>query len=310
MKILVTGGAGYIGSCLVPYLLDNKHEVTVLDNFYYNQTSLNTYCINKDLHLVYGDVRDERLVKNLIEKNDLIIPLAALVGAPICKKKEFEAQTINVDSVKTLIKFASKSQPIIMPTTNSAYGKGEKDNFCDENSPLYPISKYAKDKVEIENILMQRENSISLRLATVFGLSNRLRLDLLVNDFTYRAYNDKYIVLFEGSFKRNYIHVRDVVKAFGHTLKKYSKMKQNIFNVGLSNANISKKELCEVIKKIIPDFYYSEAENQKDPDQRDYVVSNSKIESTGYLPDYTIEDGVKELVKGFVYIKNNKFSNI
>ena len=197
-----------------------------------------------------------------------------------------------------------------MPTTNSAYGKGEENNFCNEESPLNPISKYAKDKVEIEKILMNRENFISFRLATVFGLSNRMRLDLLVNDFAYRAFYDKYIVLFEGSFKRNYIHVRDVAKAFVHSLDNYEKMKQNVYNVGLSNANLSKIELCQLIQKIIPDFIFSEAENRKDPDQRNYIVSNEKIEKTGFSPDLSVSDGINELVKGFTYIKNNKFSNI
>lgn len=310
MKILVTGGAGYIGSCLIPDLLSRNFEVTVIDNFYYNQTSLNTSCLSKNLEIINGDVRDISLMKKLIANKDVIIPLAALVGAPICSKKQFEAQTINVDSVKELLKNVSNSQMIIMPTTNSAYGKGEKNNYCDENSPLNPISKYAIDKVEIEKILMQRENSISLRLATVFGLSNRMRLDLLVNDFTYRAYNDKYIILFESNFKRNYIHVRDVVNAFLHTLENYKIMKQNIFNVGLSDANLSKKELCENIKEVIPDFFYTEASHKKDPDQRDYLVSNKKIESTGFKPKYSILDGIRELVKGFSFLKNNRFTNI
>jgi len=310
MKILVTGGAGYIGSCLVPELLSRKFEVTVIDNFYYNQTSLNTSCLSKNLEIINGDVRDISLMKKLVENKDIVIPLAALVGAPICSKKKFDAQTINVDSIKELLKILSNSQIIIMPTTNSAYGKGEKNNYCDENSPLNPISKYATDKVEIEKILMQRENFVSLRLATVFGLSNRMRLDLLVNDFTYRAFNDKYIILFESNFRRNYIHVRDVVNVFLHTIDNYKIMKQNIFNVGLSDANLSKKELCENIKKIIPDFIYSEASHKKDPDQRDYLVSNEKIESTGFKPKYSILEGIYELVKSFAYLKNNRFTNI
>ena len=309
-RILVTGGAGYIGSCLIPLLLEKNFQVTVLDNFYYGQASLNTSCINKNLTLVYGDVRDSNLVKSLIKKNDIIIPLAALVGAPICKKKEFEAQTINLDSVKNLIKFTSPSQPIIMPTTNSAYGKGEENNFCNEESPLNPISKYAKDKVEIEKILMNRENFISFRLATVFGLSNRMRLDLLVNDFAYRAFYDKYIVLFEGSFKRNYIHVRDVAKAFVHSLDNYEKMKQNVYNVGLSNANLSKIELCQLIQKIIPDFIFSEAENRKDPDQRNYIVSNEKIESILFTTEYSLDRGIKELIKGYTMLKNSLYGNV
>ena len=209
-----------------------------------------------------------------------------------------------------MLKDLSKDQQVIMPTTNSAYGTGDENNLCDENSPLKPISQYASDKVEVEKELMSRENSISLRLATVFGMSPRMRLDLLVNDFTYRAVYDGALVLFEGHFKRNYIHVRDVSRAFIHALNNFSSMKNNVFNIGLSDANLSKIELCEEIKKVIKNFYFIEAGNQKDPDQRNYIVSNEKIEKTNFSPSYKLPEGIKELVKGYRMIKNSIYGNI
>ena len=309
MKILITGGAGYIGSILVPELLNMKHKVTVVDNFMFKQTSLNHLCSFEDFKIINGDIRDKFLMKSLYNKNDVIIPLAAIVGAPLCNKDPFSAQSINSDAIKDMITEVSKDQMIIMPTTNSAYGTGDKNNFCDEKSPLNPISKYAVDKVEIEKLLMERENSISYRLATVFGMSPRMRIDLLVNDFTYRAYHDSALVIFEGHFKRNYIHVRDVVNAFKHALKNMQSMKSEIFNVGLSDANLSKIELCQEIKKHLPNFTFVEEKIKKDPDQRNYIVSNDKIEKTGFIPKYSLSDGIKELIKGYAMLKNQSFGN-
>lgn len=309
MKILVTGGAGYIGSMLVPELLKSEYKITVLDNFMFKQGSLNTSCSNKNFEIINADIRDQSLMKKLVDNHDVIIPLAAIVGAPLCNKDPFTAQNVNHDAIKDMLTYISNSKYIIMPTTNSAYGTGDKNNFCNENSPLRPISKYAKDKVEIEKYLMSRENSISYRLATVFGMSPRMRIDLLVNDFTYRAYHDSALVIFEGHFKRNYIHVRDVVRAFMHSLNNLEKMKSQIYNVGLSQANLSKKELCEEIKKHIPNFTYVEEKIKKDPDQRNYIVSNEKIESTGFLPKFSLSDGIDELIKGYSMIKNQNFGN-
>ena len=309
MKILVTGGAGYIGSILVPELLNLKYEVTVLDNFMFKQTSLNHLCVYENFKIINGDIRDKNLIDSLLKTNDLIIPLAAIVGAPLCSKDPFSAQSVNSDAIKEMIKKVSNNQKIIMPTTNSAYGTGDKNNFCDEKSPLKPISKYAIDKVEIEKLLMSRENSISYRLATVFGMSPRMRIDLLVNDFTYRAVHDSALVIFEGHFKRNYIHVRDVVNAFIHAINNFDNLKSEIFNVGLSNANLSKIELCNEIKKILPNFTYVEEKIKKDPDQRNYIVSNEKIEKTGFNPKYSLSDGIKELIKGYSMIKNQSFGN-
>ena len=309
MKILITGGAGYIGSILIPELLNLKHKITVVDNFMFKQTSLNHLCSFEDFKIINGDIRDKLLMKSLYNKNDVIIPLAAIVGAPLCNKDPFSAQSINSDAIKDMIKEVSKDQMIIMPTTNSAYGTGDKNNFCDEKSPLNPISKYAVDKVEIEKLLMERENSISYRLATVFGMSPRMRIDLLVNDFTYRAYHDSALVIFEGHFKRNYIHVRDVVNAFKHALNNIQSMKSEIFNVGLSDANLSKIELCQEIKKHLPNFTFVEEKIKKDPDQRNYIVSNDKIEKTGFMPRYSLSDGIKELIKGYAMLKNQSFGN-
>ena len=253
-NILVTGGAGYIGSMLVPNLLGANHNVTVVDNFMYKQTSLASSISSKDFKLIFGDVRNEELMKKLISKADIIIPLAAIVGAPACDNDPLVAESINKDSILWLLKQVSSSQQIIMPTTNSAYGSGDQNNSCDENSPLNPLSIYARDKVIVEQALMERDNSTSFRLATVFGISPRMRLDLLVNNFTYRALTDRYVIVFEGHFKRNYIHIRDVVQAFNLAINEKNKFKGEIFNVGLSEANISKIDLCQEIKKVIKDF--------------------------------------------------------
>ncbi len=309
MKILVTGGAGYIGSILVPELLNLKYEITVIDNFMYKQSSLNQICLNKNFKIINGDIRDNNLMKEQILANDIIIPLAAIVGAPLCKKDPYTADSVNSEAIKNMLKITPDEKYILMPTTNSAYGTGDKNNYCDEDSELKPISKYAIDKVEIEKLLMERENSISYRLATVFGMSPRMRIDLLVNDFTYRAFHDSALIIFEGHFKRNYIHIRDVVKAFVHALNNLEKMKSEIFNVGLSNANLSKLELCGEIKKHIPSFTFVEEKLKKDPDQRNYIVSNQKIESTGFKPDYSLSDGIRELIKGYSMIKNQNFGN-
>jgi nucleoside-diphosphate-sugar epimerase len=309
-KILVTGGAGYIGSILVQELLNSNFEVTVLDNFMYKQSSLNNICHLKNFNIVKGDIRIKDNIVPLLKKHDIIIPLAALVGAPICKQDPVGAQNTNVDAITMMLKNISKSQVIIMPTTNSAYGSGGDNNFCTEESELKPISKYAIDKVEIEKKLLDFENVISFRLATVFGMSPRMRLDLLVNDFTYRAVHDKFIILFESNFKRNYIHVRDVSRVFIHGIHNVSKMKGEIFNVGLSEANISKHELCKLIKNHLPDFTFIEAPVGKDPDQRNYIVSNTKIEKTGFSTLFGLNDGIVELIKGFQMLKNNKYSNV
>ena len=309
-KILITGGAGYLGSILTEDLIKLNFNVTILDNFTYKQASLNHLAASKNFNVIRGDVRDERILNSIIKEFDTIIPLAALVGAPICDADPIGSETINKNSIIDLLEKKDKNQRIIMPTTNSAYGNGGHNNFCDEESNLSPISKYAKDQVLVELKLMDKANTVSFRLATVFGMSPRMRMDLLVNDFVYKAITEKVIVLFEGHFKRNYIHVRDVSRAFIHCIKQFDDMKGNIYNVGLSEANLSKMELCEEIKKIIPELNIIELETEKDPDQRNYIVSNEKIEKTGYTPVWKLKDGIIELMKGYQMINNRTYSNI
>ena len=310
MKILVTGGAGYIGSMLVPDLLAKGHEVPVVDNFMYKQTSLASSIRNKNFDLVYGDVRDESLMKKCITNSDAVIPLAAIVGAPACDQDPIAAQSINKDSILWLLDQLSADQRIIMPTTNSAYGSGDKDNYCDESSPLNPLSLYARDKVIVEKSLMEHPNATSFRLATVFGISPRMRLDLLVNNFTYRAISDGFVVVFEGHFKRNYIHVLDVVQAFNLALNEEELFSGEIFNVGLSEANISKLDLCKEIQSLIPTFSYLEGALRKDPDQRNYVVSNQKIEALGFKPEVSLQSGLNELIKGLQMFNHKPFTNL
>ena len=310
MKILLTGGAGYLGSTMTGYLLDAGYEVTVIDNFMFGEASLNHFCNHDRFKVVNGDVRVKETIAPLVAEADIIIPLAALVGAPICKKDPIAAKSTNFDAVLLLLNLVSNDQWILMPTTNSAYGSGDDNNYCTEESPLNPISSYAIEKVEVEKHFMERENVISFRLATVFGMSPRMRIDLLVNDFTYRAVKDNTVVLFESHFKRNYIHVRDVSRVFIHGLKNFETMKGNIFNVGLSDANVSKKELCECIASIVPGFMYMENDIGTDPDQRNYIVSNAKLEATGFKPIVSLDHGILELVKGYEMIKNTRYGNV
>jgi nucleoside-diphosphate-sugar epimerase len=310
LKILVTGGAGYIGSTLVPDLLSKGHQVTVIDNFMYGQTSLAPYTRNKKLKLILGDIRDEKLLEENLKQPDIVIPLAAIVGAPACERDPVAATSVNKTALLWMLKKISKDQHIIMPTTNSAYGKGNDHNFCDENSPLNPLSLYAKDKVAVEEALLNQGGNTSFRLATVFGMSNRMRIDLLVNNFVHRAITDGFLVIFEGNFKRNYIHILDVVQAFNLAIENPNKFKDQIFNVGLSEANISKLELCAEIKKKLPNFVYLEAAVGSDPDQRNYIVSNKKIESFGFIPEYSLQDGIDELIKGLVMFNQRPYTNI
>jgi nucleoside-diphosphate-sugar epimerase len=308
--ILVTGGAGYLGSIMVPDLLAAGHRVTVVDNFMFGQASLNHVCYHPNFSVVKGDIRIASVMAPLLKKADLIIPLAALVGAPLCNQDPVGATTTNHDAIAMMLSMISKHQMILMPTTNSAYGSGDDNNFCTEESVLRPISQYAIEKVKVEQLLMEHENVISFRLATVFGMSPRMRIDLLVNDFVYRAVYDRCVVLFEGSFKRNYIHVRDVSGVFQHAITHFEAMKGQIYNVGLSEANVSKIELCEVIRTQLPHFVFLDAPLGKDPDQRNYIVSNAKIEATGYQPTMSLEKGIQELIKGFTMLKNSRYGNV
>lgn len=309
-KIIVTGGAGYIGSVLVPELLTHGHTVTVLDSLIFNQNSLLDCCANPRFDFVKGDICDGPLMANLIPKFDVVILLAAIVGAPACKINPTLTRLVNCDASIKIAEEVSPSQMIIFPMTNSGYGIGEKDAYCTEESPLRPISDYGKTKVEVERVLLEKGNAITFRLATVFGISPRMRMDLLVNDFTYRAYKDRFIILFEEHFRRNYIHIRDVAKAFILGINNFDRMRGQPFNVGLSSANLTKRQLCEKIKEYVPDLYIHSAPLGQDPDKRDYIVSNKKIESYGWSPDYTLDMGIIELLKGYKILKPNIFANV
>lgn len=310
MKILVTGGGGYIGSVLVPRLLEKGHEVTVIDNFMFRQNSLAEACGYRTFQVVRGDARDEQLVRKYLTTADVIIPLAALVGAPLCKIDPLATKTLNQEAVEFLCREASPNQRILMPVTNSGYGIGGKGKFCTEDSPLRPISLYGVTKVKAEEAVLAREESITFRLATVFGMSPRMRMDLLVNDFVYRAVVDRAVVLFEGHFKRNYIHVQDVARVFIHGIENFEAMRGRPYNVGLDDANLSKIELAQAIQKHVKEFVYVEAPIGEDPDKRDYIVSNARLAATGFKPQWSLDDGIVELVKGYTILRNSVYGNV
>ena len=309
MKILVTGGAGYIGSVLTPNLLNLGHEVTVYDNFMHKQNSLLDCCANKKFEIIRGDVCDYEKLNPLLPKFDVVIPLAALVGAPACKANPQLTQLVNYDSYINLIDNLSESQRVIFPNTNSGYGISSNSEMCTEESPLNPISEYGITKCKIEEVLLKRPNSITFRLATVFGMSPRMRMDLLVNDFVYRALNDRFIVLFEEHFRRDYIHIRDVVKAFIQAIDNDS-MLGEAYNLGLSSANLTKRQLAEKISEHLPEFLIHSADIGEDPDKRDYLVSNEKLESTGWKPDNSLDEGIDELIKGYSVLRPNIYANV
>jgi nucleoside-diphosphate-sugar epimerase len=310
LRVLVTGAAGYIGSILIPAMLARGYHVTALDKFTRNDTVLAASCADPNFEPVRGDARDKELVHKLMAKADVIVPLAALVGAPLCKQDPIAATTTNLDAVRLIVDGASPNQILLYPTTNSGYGIGQKDQFCTEETPLNPISLYGTTKVDAERAVLDSGRGATLRLATVFGMAPRMRVDLLVNDFTYRAVTDRAVVLFEGHFKRNYIHVRDVTKAFLHALDNFGSMRGQAYNVGLSDANLSKIELCERIKLQVPGFVFLNAPIGEDPDKRDYIVSNEKIEATGWRPDHSLDAGISELIRGYRMIRNTAFSNV
>ena len=309
-SVLVTGGAGYLGSILVPALLERGYRVTVLDNFMFKQHSLGHICAHPNFEITRGDARDGRVIGELVKGADIVIPLAAYVGAPLCNEDPVGATTTNRDAQFMLVDKLEKDQSLLVPITNSGYGVGVDGQFCTEETPMRPLSLYGKHKVEVEEKMLERENSMSFRLATVFGMAPRMRLDLLVNDFTYRAVNDRTVVLFESHFKRNYIHVRDVARAFLHGIDNFGVMRGWAYNVGLSDANLSKLELCQKIQEHIPKFVFMEAPIGEDPDKRDYIVSNDRIERTGYQPKHSLDDGIKELIKGYRMIRNTIYTNI
>jgi nucleoside-diphosphate-sugar epimerase len=310
MKILVTGGAGYIGSVLVPRLLEKGYEVTVLDNFMFRPNSLTEACKYSTFNVVRGDARNEDLIRKLLKKTDVVIPLAALVGAPLCNMDPYATKAVNQEAVKMLCRLLSSDQRILMPVTNSGYGIGEAGKFCTEETPLRPISLYGVTKVIAEEAVLDRQQSITFRLATVFGMSPRMRMDLLVNDFVYRAVTDRAVVIFEGHFKRNYIHVQDVARVFLHGLENFESMKGRPYNVGLDDANLSKIELAQAIQGHVKDFAYLEAPIGEDPDKRDYIVSNARLGATGFKPEWSLDDGIIELIKGYTILRNSVYGNV
>jgi nucleoside-diphosphate-sugar epimerase len=307
MKILVTGGAGYIGSVLVPRLLEKGYEVTVLDNFMFRPNSLAEACKYSTFNVVRGDARNEDLIRKLLKKTDAVIPLAALVGAPLCNMDPYATKSVNQEAVQMLCRLLSSEQRILMPVTNSGYGIGESGKFCTEDTPLRPISLYGVTKVIAEEAVLDRQQSITFRLATVFGMSPRMRMDLLVNDFVYRAVTDRAVVIFEGHFKRNYIHVQDVARVFLHGLENFESMKGRPYNVGLDDANLSKIELAQAIREHVKEFAYVEAPIGEDPDKRDYIVSNARLAATGFKPKWSLDEGIIELIKGYSILRNNVY---
>ena len=309
-KILITGGAGYIGSMLCTKLLHEGHNVTVVDLLKYDKGSLNHLYFNKKFKLICDDTRKISLMKKLVRKHDIIIPLAALVGAPLCEKFKRDAVSTNLGSIKTLCRLATKRNKIIYLTTNSGYGIGEKNKYCDENSPLKPISLYGRTKCDGEELVKSKiKNFVCFRLATVFGHSYRMRSDLLVNNFVYTAIKKKKLTLFEPHFRRNFIHVRDVVKAIIFTIKNFNKIKNEVYNLGLSSANLSKIMLAKKIKKQYKKLQIKIVTNRKDPDKRDYFVSNKKIEKKGFKATISLDEGISELIQIFTNDKNKVINN-
>ena len=307
-EILITGAAGYIGSMLCTELVSRGYIVTAVDKLKYDKNSLCHLFFEKNFKFIKEDVTKPDIVKKIIKNKDFIIPLAALVGAPICEKKKKEAINLNINAIKLILKFIKTNQKIIYPTSNSGYGVGEKSKFCDENSTLKPLSLYGRTKAEAEKIVMQHKNCVAFRLATVFGYSYRMRTDLLVNNFVEKAVKTKMLEIFEPKFRRNFIHIKDVVRAFIFTIKNFKKVRNNIFNLGLSSANITKIQLAKKIKKKLINTKIIVSKSKSDPDKRDYFVSNKKLERYGYIPTYTVEEGVnelKEVYKNLGKIKNN-----
>lgn len=304
IKVFIPGGAGYLGSVLSTLLVKKKFKVTVYDSLMFDDNSLKHLKKFSNFKFRKCDVNDINNISSQLKTNDVVIPLAALVGAPFCAKYPKLAKKTNLDLIKKIVKRIHKDQLLILPNTNSGYGIGKKDSYCDENSPLNPVSLYGKLKVESEKIAMNHENSVCFRLATVFGVSHRMRLDLLVNDFVYRALRDRYIVLFEKNFRRNFIHTKDVAETFLYSINNHKKLKNNIYNLGLSSANLTKYQLCNKIKKHVKDLKIIVSDIAKDPDKRDYIVSNKKLESTGWKPKYSLDYGIKELIN---YLKDKNF---
>ena len=309
-QVLVTGAAGYLGSVLCEHLLRAGFRVTAVDKLIYGQQSLFHLCAYPSFDFVLGDVRDEKALQPLVKKADVLIPLAAVVGAPACDRDPWLAQSVNLEAIAMLNRLRSPDQLVIYPTTNSGYGTQSSEVFCTEDTPLEPISLYGQTKVQAETLLLKTPNAISLRLATVFGMSPRMRLDLLVNHFAYAAVTDGYLVIFEKDFKRNYVHIRDVADCFLHCIRNSSRMAGKAFNVGLDAANLSKAELAMKVKEYVPRFYVHFSEVGSDPDKRNYIVSNQRLREAGFEARRSLDEGIQELLKGYRMFGRSPFKNV
>jgi nucleoside-diphosphate-sugar epimerase len=310
MRILVTGGAGYLGSVLCEHLLAADHRVTVIDNLMYGQHSLFHLCADPGFAFVYGDVRDEGAMRRLVKDADVLIPLAAVVGAPACDRDPWLARSVNLEAVQLLNRLRGQDQLVIFPNTNSGYGAQSGDAYCTEETPLQPITLYGQTKVEAEAALLESPNVITLRLATVFGLSPRMRLDLLVNHFVHAAFSEGHLVIFEKDFKRNFIHVRDVADCFLHCITNADRMVGRPYNAGLDAANLSKAELAAKIKEYVPHLYVHFAEVGSDPDRRNYIVSNQRLRQAGFAARRSLENGIQELLKGYRMLGRDSLRNV
>lgn len=299
MKVLITGGAGYLGSILSERLLADGNEVTVIDDFSAGRPGLFHLCGNTRFDVVRGDARDERILKDKMKSADVIVPLAAVVGMPACNRDPERARSLNVEAIRSIIRLKSPSQLVVYPNTNSGYGTRTGETFCTEETPLEPISLYGETKMQAERDLLDTGKAVVFRLATVFGMSPRPRLDLLVNHFVWAAVTDGYLVLFEKAFRRNYVHIRDVADAFLHAMKNSQAMQGKPFNLGLDDANLTKEQLALKIKEHVPSFYIHFAEVGSDPDKRDYIVSNARLIGAGFTAKRSLDDGIRELIKGY-----------
>lgn len=309
-RVLVTGAAGYIGSVLIGHLLNHGYKVTGLDNLLYRQITSFHYVTNPNFEFIFGDVRDEQLMRKLLKNHDVIIPLAAIVGAKVCDYNPQLAYSVNFDSIVLLNRLRSVDQEVIWPCSNSGYGTKSGEIYCTEATPLEPVSFYGRLKVDAEKELLSRPNAISLRLATVFGPSQRMRLDLLVNDFTYRAFKDGFLVIYEKDFKRNYVHIDDIAECFCFCIEHFDETKDNVYNVGLNDANLSKAELAEKIKEYVPSLYIHYAEIGADPDKRNYIVSNDKINQKGFFAKHSLDEGIQQLLKLYSLLPPDSFHNV